>query len=69
MIMQLVSFRSKETLRAQLAVAAASSDNIFAVYLAKAKDSMPGMFLARTEGFLGLISWAQEHHGDVRASG
>ena len=67
--MQLVSLRSKEMRRAQLAVAAESSANIFAVYSAKAKDSMPGMFVARTEGFLGLVSWAQEHHEDARASG
>ena len=37
--MQLVSFWSKEMLRAQLAVAAESSANIFAVYVATAKDS------------------------------
>ena len=68
-IMQLVSFRSKEMLRAQQAGAAESSANIFTVYVGKMKDSMPGTFFARTEGFLGPISWAQEHHGDVRAVG
>ena len=56
-------------LRAQLAVEAESSAHVFAVYVSKAKDSIPGLFVARTEGFLGPISWAQEHHGDVKALG
>ena len=68
-IMQLLSFRSKEMLRAQQAAAAQSSADVFAVYVTKAKDSMPGMFVARTEGFLGPLSWAQEHYGNVKTLG
>ena len=64
-IMQLVSFRSKEMLRAKMAVTAESSAQVFAVHVSKAKDQMPGLFVARTEGFLGPIVWAQEHFGDV----
>ena len=64
-IMQLVSFRSKEMLRAKMAVTAESSAQVFAVHVSKAKDQMPGLFVARTEGFLGPIVWAQEHFGDT----
>ena len=68
-IMQLVSFRSKEMLKAKLAVEAESSAEVFAAFVNKMKDSMAGLFVARTEGFLGPMEWAQEHHGDVRNLG
>ena len=65
-IMQLFSIRGQEMLRARLAVEAESSEHVFAAYVSRAKDGMPGLFVARTEGFLGPIGWAQEHYGDVR---
>ena len=68
-IMQLLSFRGKEMLMAQQAAAAQCAADVFAVFVSKAKDSMPRMSLARTEGFLGPLLWAQEHHGNVRTLG
>jgi hypothetical protein len=68
-IMQLLSFRGREMLMAQQAAAAQSAVDVFAVFVSKAKDSMPRMSLARTEGFLGPLSWAQEHYGNVQTLG